>query len=67
MDDPLPMAMEVASTRLPGLGSWELGGGCREDLGGVGGGEEEQGCSRCMFPCMLLLKERNSKLSRAEK
>lgn len=36
MDGPLPMAMEVASTRLPGLGSWELGGGCRENLGGAG-------------------------------
>lgn len=65
MDGPLPMAMEVASTRLPGLGSWE------EDVGKI---LEELVVERrsrydpdALFPCMLLLKERNSKRSRAEK
>lgn len=61
MDGPLPMAMEVASTRLPGLGSWELGGGCREDLGGVGGGEEEQVCSRCIVSMYVIAEGKKFK------
>lgn len=50
MDGPLPMAMEVASTRLHGLGSWE------EEVGKIleelGVGSRSRYDPGALFPCM---------------